>query len=112
MRRYLGDFESARKAATTDEALIAAMKQQYPGLKQEKLLVYANAAFLHSPGQMRYLGVHSIRADSESRQAETLLHRRVIASAYCVSLAELLAWPAPIFERRVILTQRISKLAL
>jgi len=51
MRRYLGDFESARKAASTDEALIAAMKQQYPGLKQEKFLVNANAAFLHSPGQ-------------------------------------------------------------
>jgi len=49
MRRYLGDFESARKAATTDEALIAAMKQQYPGLKQEKFLVYAAKAAFPPP---------------------------------------------------------------
>jgi len=49
MRRYLGDFESARKAATTDEALIAAMKQQYPDLKQVRFLVYAAKAAIPLP---------------------------------------------------------------
>jgi len=52
MRRYLSDFESARKAATTGEALITAMKQRYPDLKQERFLVYAvKAAFPPPPGQ-------------------------------------------------------------
>jgi glyoxylase-like metal-dependent hydrolase (beta-lactamase superfamily II) len=46
MEKYLNDFESARKAASNAEQLVAAMKGKYPELAQEQFLVYAaKAAF-------------------------------------------------------------------
>ena len=111
MRRHLGDFESARKAATTDEALIAAMKQQYPGLKQEKFLVMrTQRSCIHRDNETCRSPLYPCRfrksagrnARASTRHNFRLLRKsRGIARLACTN-----------FERRVILTQRISKLAL
>jgi glyoxylase-like metal-dependent hydrolase (beta-lactamase superfamily II) len=46
MEKYLDDFESARKAASSADQLVAAMKQKYPDWAQEKFLGHAaKAAF-------------------------------------------------------------------
>jgi glyoxylase-like metal-dependent hydrolase (beta-lactamase superfamily II) len=52
MRRYLRDFELARKAALNADGLVATMKQKYPNLKVEKFLVLAaRAAFPPPPAE-------------------------------------------------------------
>jgi hypothetical protein len=46
MEKYPGDFESARKADSNADQLVAAMKQKYPDLTGEDLLLFsAKAAF-------------------------------------------------------------------
>jgi glyoxylase-like metal-dependent hydrolase (beta-lactamase superfamily II) len=52
MRRYLSDFELARKAALNADELVAALKHKYPNLKVEKFLVLAaKAAFPPPPAE-------------------------------------------------------------
>jgi hypothetical protein len=46
MHNYLNDFESARRAATNADELVAAMSRKFPGLVQKKFWTYAaRAAF-------------------------------------------------------------------
>ena len=46
MRRYLADFDSARKTAPTADDLVKTMKEKYPKLKSESFLALAaKAAF-------------------------------------------------------------------
>jgi glyoxylase-like metal-dependent hydrolase (beta-lactamase superfamily II) len=46
MEKYLDDFESAKKAASNTDQLVAAMKQKYPDFAGEDLLVFsAKVAF-------------------------------------------------------------------
>jgi glyoxylase-like metal-dependent hydrolase (beta-lactamase superfamily II) len=46
MDHYLNDFESAKRSSTNADELIAAMKRKFPGLAEDKFLMYpAKAAF-------------------------------------------------------------------
>jgi glyoxylase-like metal-dependent hydrolase (beta-lactamase superfamily II) len=47
MEKYLHDFESARKASSSADELVAVMERKFPGWSQERLLVFsAKAAIL------------------------------------------------------------------
>jgi glyoxylase-like metal-dependent hydrolase (beta-lactamase superfamily II) len=51
MEKYLNDFESARKAASGADELVAAMKAKYRDWSQERLLVYSAKAAMAEAAQ-------------------------------------------------------------